>query len=292
MASPELAVAPTADWTLRVRRAVPGLLATAILAIGGLALFLPFLWMLATSMRLPTDAYDLPPTWLPWPVSRTNYVAAINGPVPLLQNMWNSLVIAVAVSAGQLITAPIAGYAFAKLRFPGRDALFIVLLTALMVPIQVTIIPLFILMRNFGLMNNPLALILPSLTGAFGIFLMRQFFLTVPDDLIEAAKIDGASPWRTFRYVALPLAKGTMAALGVIVFLGSWNAYFAPQVFLSDIDTATMPLALVLLLGPYKSGNVAVIMAATTIAIVPALVVFLLAQRWIIESLTRTGIKG
>jgi multiple sugar transport system permease protein len=170
--------------------------------------------------------------------------------------------------------------------------LFILLLTSLMVPAQVTIISLFLLMRQLGLIDHPLSLILPALTGAFGVFMMRQFFLSVPSELLEAARIDGATPAQAFRLVALPLAKPALTALAVIVFLGSWNAYFAPSIFLNSIEHATMPLALVLLLGPYKSGNVAQMMAATTIAVIPALIVFLLAQRWIVESLTRTGIKG
>jgi multiple sugar transport system permease protein len=147
-------------------------------------------------------------------------------------------------------------------------------------------------MKNLGLIDNLLSLILPWLTGAFGVFMMRQFFLALPHELIEAARIDGAGPWTAYRTIALPLAKPALSALGVIAFLASWNAYFAPLIFTSSIENATMPLALVLMLGPYKSGNVAQIMAATTIAILPALIVFLLAQRWIVESMTRTGVKG
>jgi len=252
----------------------------------------PFLWMFATSMRPPTHAFDLPPTWLPLPPSATNYVSAVNGPVPLLKNMFNSAVIAISVALGQIITCPLAGYAFARLRFPGRSGLLLVLLASLMVPIHVTIIPLFIMMKNLGLVNNPLSLILPGLTGAFGVFLMRQFFLTLPQELLDAARIDGAGAFTTYRTVALPLAKPALTALGIIVFLASWNAYFAPLIFLSNIDTTTMPIALVLMLGPQHSGNIAEIMAATTIAIIPALIIFLVAQRWIVESMTRSGLKG
>jgi multiple sugar transport system permease protein len=276
----------------RLRRDLPGLLAMVVLIIGGIGMVAPFLWMFATSMRSPTEAFDLPPAWIPWPLSERNYVAAVSGPVPLAKNMFNSAVIAIAVALGQIITCPLAGYAFARLRFPGRNALLLILLTSLMVPIHVTIIPLFILMKNLGLVNHPLSLILPGLTGAFGVFLMRQFFLTLPQELLDAARIDGAGAFTAYRAVALPLAKPALTALGIIAFLGSWNAYFAPLIFLNNINTATMPLALVLLLGPYHSGNIAEIMAATTIAIIPALVVFLLAQRWIVESMTRSGLKG
>lgn len=280
------------DGVARFRRRLPVVLATGILVIGAIGMVAPFLWMFATSMRPATEAFDLPPTWIPWPLNEQNYVAAVTGPVPLLKNMFNSAVIAIAIALGQIITCPLAGYAFAKMRFPGRNILFIILLTSLMVPIHVTIIPLFILMRNIGLVNNPLALILPGITGAFGVFLMRQFFLSLPSELLEAARIDGAGAFTTYRAVALPLAKPALTALGIIAFLAAWNAYFVPLIFLSNINTATMPLALVLMLGPNRSGNVAEIMAATTIAIVPALIVFLLAQRWIVESMTRSGLKG
>jgi multiple sugar transport system permease protein len=276
----------------RIRRRLPGVVATIILVIGAIAMVVPFLWMFATSMRTATEAFDLPPQWIPLPLRADNYQAAVTGPVPLLQNMLNSAVIAISVALGQLITSPLAGYAFARLRFPGREGLFLVLLTALMVPAQVTVIPLYIMMSNVGLIDDGLSLILPGLTGAFGIFLMRQFFLTLPQELLDAARIDGAGAFTTYRLVALPLAKPALTALGIIAFLGSWNAYFAPLIFLHSIEKATMPLALVVLLGPYRSGNVAQIMAATTIAILPALIMFLLAQRWIVDSMTRSGLKG
>jgi multiple sugar transport system permease protein len=263
-----------------------------VLVVGAIGLIAPFLWMLATSMRSPLTAYDLPPRWVPWPLRSENYRAAVNNPVPLLRTMFNSSVIAIAVGLGQVITCPMAGYAFARIRFPGRDAILLTLLSSMMVPVQVTVVPLFLLMRRFDLIDHPLSLILPGLTGAFGIFLMRQFFLTVPEEILEAARVDGAGPWRVYRLIALPLARGPMAALGIITFLTSWNAYFLPSIFLNSVDKATMPMALVLMLGPYRTGNVAMIMAATGVAILPALIVFLIAQRWIVESLTHTGVKG
>jgi multiple sugar transport system permease protein len=276
----------------RVRARLPTAIALVILVIGAIGMIAPFLWMVATSMRPATEAFDLPPNWIPWPIRPDNYEAAVTGPVPLPRNMFNSAVIAIAIALGQIITCPLAGYAFARLRFPGRNVLFVILLTSLMVPISVTIIPLFVLMRNIGLVNSPLSLILPGITGAFGVFLMRQFFLTLPRELLEAGRIDGAGTFTIYRAIALPLAKPALTALGIIAFLGAWNAYFVPLIFLSDIDTTTMPIALVLMLGPYRSGNVAEVMAATTIAIIPALIVFLVAQRWIVESMTRSGLKG
>lgn len=292
LASSRVAPGRSSTRVASARRRVPAAIALTILVIGAIGMVAPFLWMVATSMRQATQAFDLPPTWIPWPLRPDNYEAAVTGPVPLLRNMFNSAVIAIAVALGQIITCPLAGYAFARLRFPGRNVLFLVLLTSLMVPIHVTIIPLFVLMRNIGLVNNPLSLILPGITGAFGVFLMRQFFLTLPGELLEAGRIDGAGAFTAYRAIALPLAKPALTALGIIAFLGAWNAYFVPLIFLNNINTATMPIALVLMLGPNRSGNVAEIMAATTIAIIPALVVFLVAQRWIVESMTRSGLKG
>ena len=276
----------------RIREALPSSIAVAILLIGAIGMIIPFLWMFATSMQSPTTAYRLPPSWVPLPLTSTNYEAALDNPVPLMRTMINSAVVATVVALVNIITAPMAGFAFAKLRFPFRMPLFLLLMVSLMVPIQVTIIPLFVLLSELGFIDTLVSLILPVMTSAFGIFMMRQFFLSLPDEILEAAKIDGASIWTTYRVIALPLAKPSMAALGVIIFLLSWNAYFMPLIFISSLDQSTMPLALVVMLGPYGTGNVAMIMAATTIAIVPALLVFLVAQRWIVESLTRTGVKG
>jgi multiple sugar transport system permease protein len=277
----------------RRRRTSPGqVVSIAVLILGAIGMVAPFIWMASTSLLSTARAYDLPPHWLPDEFRIGNYSEAVNGPVPILRNMFNSAVIAIAVSIGMIITAPMAGYAFARLKFPGRDLLFVSLLASLMVPIQVTIIPLFLIMRNLGLINNPLSLILPGLTGALGVFLMRQFFLGLPEEILEAAKLDGAGPFKTYRLVALPLAKNGVSTLGVITFVASWNSYFAPSIFLNNVETATLPLGLVLMLGPYGAGNLSAVMAATAIAIAPALLVFLVAQRWIIESLTQSAVKG
>lgn len=263
-----------------------------ILTLGAIGMVAPFLWMFITALKPASAAYDLPPNWVPLHFQWENFLTAINGPLPLLTNMYNSAFIAILTTVGLLITAPMAGYAFARLKFPGSSAMFLALLASLMVPIQVTIIPLFLIMRNFGLINTPWSLILPSITWAFGVFLMRQFFLTMPKEILEAAKIDGAGPWKTYWLVALPLVKNGLSALGVIAFLNSWNAYFAPSIFLNSQDTATLPLALVLMRGPFATGQVNIIMAATALAVIPALIVFLIAQRWIIASMTQSGVKG
>jgi multiple sugar transport system permease protein len=185
-----------------------------------------------------------------------------------------------------------AAFAFARLRFPGRNLLFILLLASLMVPGQVTIIPVFIIMRQLGLVDTHWALILPGLTSAFGVFLLRQFFLTLPQDLIDAAKIDGAGPWTTFTRIALPLAGPALSALTILTFNATWNNYFYPLIFLNTWEKFTLPLGITALQGYMASGNASVVMACVAMTILPVLVLFLLAQRWFIQGVTQTGLKG
>jgi multiple sugar transport system permease protein len=286
--------APRAEQHRPARSHVrPGaVVSVVVLIIGAIGMLAPFVYMVVTALKSAQHAYDLPPQWYPSEFRWSNFTAAINGPLPLLRNMFNSFFIATLTTLGMLITAPMAGYAFAHVRFPGRNSLFVLLLASLMVPVQVTVIPLFLIMRQLHLINTPWSLILPGITGALGVFLMRQFFLTVPRELFEAATMDGANAWTTYRRIALPLVKNGLSALGVVTFLASWNAYFAPSIFLSSQNSATLPLALVLMRGPFSTGQINVMMAATTLAVVPALVAYLVAQRWIIAGLTASAVKG
>lgn len=274
------------------RRNTGRIVSLIVLTVGAVGVLAPFIYMVVTALKTAQHAYDLPPDWYPTEFHWDNFVQAVNGPLPLIRNMWNSAFIAALTTFGMLITAPMAGYAFAQLRFPGRSGLFVLLLASLMVPIQVTVIPLFLIMRNLQLIDTPWSLILPNITGAFGVFLMRQFFLTLPKELFEAAKIDGANAWTTYRQVALPLVRNGLSALGIITFLTSWNAYFAPSIFLNSQDSATLPLALVLMRGPFSTGQLNVMMAATTLAVIPVFIAYLFAQRWIIAGLTQSAVKG
>jgi multiple sugar transport system permease protein len=263
-----------------------------VLGLGAILMIMPFLWMFSTSLRPSAESYKLPPAWLPTQWHFENYAAVFQSTVPFLAFAANSFKITFFVVLGQLITCSMAGFAFARLRFPGRDMLFIVLLASLMVPTQVTIIPVFIIMKNLGLADNHLSLILLGLTSAFGVFLLRQFFLTVSQDLIDAAKMDGAGPWTTFTRIALPLAAPSLSALAIITFNNTWNNYFYPLIFLTSWDKMTLPLGITALRGFLSSGNASVVMAAVAMTILPVLLVFLLAQRWIIQGVTQSGIKG
>jgi multiple sugar transport system permease protein len=211
---------------------------------------------------------------------------------PMGLYIWNSLKVTFLIVGGQLVTASMAAYAFARLRFPGRDLLFMVLMSAMMVPLFVTIIPIFILVRTFNLADTHAALIVPALVTPFGVFLLRQFFLTIPVELEEAAKIDGASPWQTFLKVILPLGAPGLSVLAILSFNTHWNEFFRPLIFLNSWENFTVPLGLVTLRGYMGTGSVAVVVAGVAIALIPVLVLFILAQRYLIEGIALTGIKG
>lgn len=261
------------------------------LSIAAIIMLLPLLWMFSTSLRPTAESYTLPPAWIPTQFRIENYGRVFASNVPFLTLAWNTFKITATVTLGQLVICSMAGFAFARLRFPGKNFLFIVLLSSLMVPQQVTVIPIFLIMRAFGLIDNHLAVILPGLVSAFGVFLMRQFFLSLPQELLDAAKIDGAGPWGTFWRIALPLSTPALAALGIITFNATWNAYFYPLIFLNSWDRMTLPQGIALLQGYMQSGNPSIVMAAVTLAILPVLIAFIFAQRWIVEAFARTGIK-
>jgi multiple sugar transport system permease protein len=263
-----------------------------ILTIAAILVALPLLWTFSTSLRPMSEAYDLPPQWLPTSFKFENYAAPFESNVPFANLFVNSLKITVAVTLGQLVTCSLAGYAFARLRFPGSNVLFILLLASLMVPTQVTIIPNFLTMRSLRLIDNHLAIILPGLVSAFGVFMMRQFFKTLPQDLFDAARVDGAGHLRVFFQIALPLSGASLATLGIITFNATWNSYFLPLIFLNTWDNMTLPQGIALLTGYMNSGNASVVMAAVTMAIIPVLIVFIVAQRWIVEAISRSGIRG
>lgn len=282
-------VNPTSQSHLRRRLARLGL--HLFLAISALLTLAPLLWMLSTSLRPSAESYKLPPEWLPTDFRIENYRAVFASSVPFLKLIWNTFKITAAVTLGQLLLCSMAGFAFAKLRFPGRDLLFLILLASLMVPNQVTVIPIFLIMRTFGLIDTHMSLILPGLVSAFGVFLMRQFFMSLPSELIAAAKIDGAGTWTIFTKIALPLAVPALVTLSILTFNTTWNAYFYPLIFLSSWDKMTLPLGIAQLQGTLGSGNPSVIMAAVTMALLPVLFLFVLAQRWIVEAFAQSGLK-
>jgi multiple sugar transport system permease protein len=269
------------------------LISLLILIIGAILMFAPFIWMISTAFQPGRNAFSLPPKWLPLEFSIENYANVLfNSGVPFHLFAFNSFLVAGVVTVGQLITCSMGGFAFARLRFPGSNTIFVLLLAGLMVPIQVTIIPIYIIMRQLNLVDTLWALILPWITNVFGIFLMRQFFLTLPQDLLDAARIDGASIWRTYYQIALPLARPMLVALAIITFTNTWNNYFLPLIFINSWDKMTLPLGMQSLSNVYGGGNVGNIMAGVSVAVLPVLIFFLLAQKQIIEGMMAGSIKG
>jgi len=267
------------NWTINI-----------VLIIGGLFMVMPFVWAFSTSLRTPLESFQLPPRWLPTDFVIENYQRVFSL-VPFLTFMWNSFKIASLITLGQLIACSTAAFAFARLRFPGRDILFMILLSSLMVPIQVTIIPIYILMRYLHLVDTHSSLILPAIVSAFGVFLLRQFFLTIPKDLEDAAKLDGAGYSTIFFRIFLPLAGPGLSALAIFCFNYFWNEFFRPLIFLSSVEKMTIPLGLVFLRGYFGVGNASIILAAVVIALLPVLFAFIFAQRYLIEGITLTGLK-
>jgi multiple sugar transport system permease protein len=211
--------------------------------------------------------------------------------VDMVRLVWNSALVTVLVAAGQMITAAMAGYVFARIEFRGRQVLFGLVLATMMVPLQVTIVPVFMLLRGMGLADTLLALIIPALPTAFGTFLMRQYFLTLPAELGEAAAIDGAGPWRTFFSVYAPLAAPGLAIVGILAFNYHWNEFFRPLILTISEENFTLPLGLVSLQGNLGTGSVATVLAGVVISMIPALIVFVFGQRPLREGLTAGSTK-
>ena len=263
----------------------------ALMAALGIVMLLPFAWLFSMSFRSVADAYKMPPSFLPPSLDFSNYRAVLNSSVPFAQIYMNSVEIAVIVTIGQLVTCTLAAFAFARLKFPGRDSLFFVMLIGLMFPAQVTIIPIYLGFAHVGLLNRPIGLALMYLTSSFGVFLVRQFMLSQPKALEEAALMDGAGYFKIFARISLPQLRPALSALGIITFTQTWNYYFQARVLLEPQDSMTLPIAMDLLRGYLGSGNLAVVMAAMSMAVLPVILLFLLAQKLVIEGVAMSGIK-
>lgn len=271
-------------------RPSPGrLLAGLILLLVGVLMLAPLVWLVVESFTQEKAAFGLPPNWLPKPFTVDNF-RAMDGLIPFGRMAVNSLVVAVISTAGSMLVSIMAGYAFSRLTFRGRDALLLVMLSALMVPVQTTIIPVFVLMRHAGLVDHLAALWLPALINVFAIFFFRQYFNTIPRELDEAARIDGAGHlWILFR-VIVPLSGPAIAAMTILAFELSWNSYFQPLIFLSSPRQMTLPVGLVSLYAG-QSGSTVAVFAAITATVVPVLLVFLVFQRSFVASIASTGLR-
>jgi multiple sugar transport system permease protein len=275
---------------LRQRRLLNFLVIFA-LVVASILVLLPIVWTFSTSLRLAKESFLLPPKWLPTDWDWSNYTAVFER-VPFGQYILNSLKVTLAIVFGQIVTATLAAYAFARLRFPGKNVLFILLMSALMVPLFVTIIPIFVIVSRLNLQDTHGSLILPALVTPFGVFLLRQFFMTIPNELEDAAKMDGAGPFQIFRYIFLPLGAPGIAVLAILSFNTYWNEYFRPFIFLNSWEKYTIPLGIVTLRGPLDTGSLSVVLAGVAMSLVPVIFMIVFAQRFLIEGIVMTGTKG
>lgn len=253
---------------------------------------LPFAWMLVSSLKREIDVFSFPMKWLPDPIVWQNYLTVWTGDHPLTLYFGNSIIVAVARVVGELLTASLAAYGFARLRFRGRDVLFLFYISTLIIPSQLLLVPRFLMFQQMGLYDTLWALILPGIFTALGTFLLRQFFITIPQELSDAARIDGASEWRIYWRIILPLAKPVLASLAILAFVWSWNDYETPLIMLTSEHNFTIPLGLTSYMDESGGFTASLIMAGATSSLLPIIAVFLFMQRHFIQALARSGLKG
>lgn len=261
-----------------------------VLILIAVIMVVPFLWMLSTSLKTQYDAVKIPPVWIPDPPQWENYVKLFTEQ-PMFQFMLNTIKIVFFVVLGQLFFSSLAAYSFARISFKGRNVVFFFYIATLMVPGQVTMIPTYLMFAKAGLTDNHLALILPAFFSAFGVFLLRQFFMSLPRELEEAAEIDGCNPFMTYWRIMLPLVVPAMLTLGVFTLMNTWNDYMGPLIYLSSPEKYTMTLGIAYFKGIYTT-QWNLVMAGSIVSVVPILIAYLCAQKYFIEGIAFSGVKG
>jgi len=269
------------------------------LALSALAIvwLLPIVWVFVTSLKLTADIVRLPPEWVPWPVTAEHYQEVLfssSRTARIGRAFANSLVIALGTVAIVVVTSAMAAYPLARLCFPGRDLVFTLLVGSLMIPNAVVLVPQYVLVQRLGWLSTYQGLIVPeaAMTFAFGVFLLRQFFLTMPGELEDAALIDGASPWQIFTRIVLPLSQPVLAALAIFAFRSAWNDFLWPLIAVNRPEMFPLPVALALLRSAYSSESYGPIMAGAALSALPLLVVFIVANQRIVEGVRVSGLKG
>jgi len=255
-----------------------------------LLLLVPFAWMISSSLKRNTEVFAVPIQWIPTSFQWKNYVE-IWQTIPLLTYLKNSAILTLSITFLQLLTGSFAAYGFSKVKFKGRDALFVTYIATIAIPWQAYMIPQYVMMQKVHLTNTLLALILLQAFGAFGVFLMRQFYLSIPDELVEAARIDGLSEYGIWARILLPLSKPALASLALLTFVNTWNDFMGPFIYLTSNDLWTVQVGLQSFVGQY-ANNAALLMAGSVISIVPIFLVFLLGQRYFIQGIATSGLKG
>ncbi|ACE94593.1 probable sugar ABC transporter, permease protein (plasmid) [Rhizobium etli CIAT 652] len=262
----------------------------AIVITVTVVMLMPFAWMLSASLKLSRDVFAFPIEWIPSQPQWHNYVD-IWTKIPLAIFIYNTSKLTIIVTLLQLLTSSFAAYAFAKLNFPYKNTLFLGYIATIAMPWQVYMVPQFLLMREFGLNNTHLALICLQAFTAFGVFLMRQFYMSIPTELCEAARIDGMNEYQIWARIMLPLSKPALSTLTIFTFVSTWNDFLGPMIYLTKTELKTVQIGLRMFISQY-SAEYGLIMAASVVALVPVLVVFLALQRFFVEGIASTGLKG
>ena len=260
------------------------------LAAGAALTLVPLLWMVSASLMPPGEATLFPPRFLPRVVTFEHYIALFTR-LNVSRALFNSALVSVGATLGSVLINGMAGYAFAKLRFAGRDKVFRALLSALVIPAQVGMLPLFLLLKSMGLVNTLVGVMIPGLANVFGIFLVRQYALSIPDDLLDAARLDGAGEWKIFRTIVAPVLSPILVTLAAFTFLSMWNDFLWPLIVLSDDRKYTLPVALAGLVGEHVQDT-ELMMAGAVVTVLPALLVFLALQRAYVRGILAGGVKG
>jgi len=279
------------------RKSVQAKIATVsayfLLLLGAFVILIPFVWMLSTSFKPAEDVWMLPPQWIPKELHWENFTNALTI-MPFFRYTINTLIITVACIVGTLLSASLVAYGFARLRFPGRDILFFLLLSTMMIPGQVTLIPTFILFKYLGWIDTFYPLTIPAFFGggAFAVFMLRQFFMTIPLELDEAATLDGCSPLGIYWRILLPLSKPALGSLAIFVFMGCWNDFLGPLIYINSMDKRTITLGLNAFLSHTGGVEWNLMMAASLIFLLPCLIIFFLAQKAFVQGIVVSGVKG
>jgi multiple sugar transport system permease protein len=274
-----------------------GWVLTCIMVACAVLWLLPAVWVFVTSLKLTQNIVRLPPEWIPWPATLAHYVEVLfssSRTARIGRAFLNSTIVSLGTVALVLLTAAMAAYPLARMRFPGRDVIFVLFVGSLMIPNAVVLVPQYILTERLGWLSTYQGLIIPeaAMTFAFGVFLLRQFFLTLPAELEDAARIDGAGPWRIFTRIVLPLSQPVLGALAIFAFRSAWNDFLWPLIAVNKPDMFPLPVALALLRSAYSSESYGPIMAGATLSALPLLIVFLVANRRIVEGVRVSGLKG
>lgn len=282
------------DPTARLKKQGGKLLAYAVLIAFAFVVLFPILWMVSATLKSPEQQYQWPPQLLPWPIYLGNFAKLLDV-MPIGTYLFNSTFVAVASVIGMCLSSSMAAYAIARMNFRGRDTLFAILLATLMIPYAITLIPTFFIITRVGLIDTFWPLILPYWFGsAFMIFLLRQAYRGIPQEMVDAAKIDGASHFQIFTRIFIPLTMPTMVTVALLTFLWSWNDLLGPLVYLNNPDLFTVQRGLAMLTGRSGTGvdRRGIIMAGSLLGMLPILIIYLFGQRYFIQGLTRSGIKG